>query len=57
MTMTEQYCNERFLDECLRFLETAAIDHHVIIIDYGWFVMNGQWRPHTGRFAQLPSTR
>ena len=56
MTMTENYCNDAFLQECLDFLEARAIPYRVIIIDYGWFVMNGQWRPNQKRFADFRAT-
>ncbi|MFA6134736.1 MAG: TIM-barrel domain-containing protein [Phycisphaerae bacterium] len=56
MTMTENYCNEAFLQRCLEFLVRHAIGFKVIIIDYGWFVMNGQWRPNIKRFADFKAT-
>ncbi len=56
MVMTERYCNEQFLDRCLDFLEEKAIPCNTVIMDYGWFVMNGQWRPQKKRFADFKAT-
>lgn len=56
MDMTERYCSDRFLQQCLDFLLEKSIPYRVIIIDYGWFVTNGQWRPNTSRFADFRAT-
>jgi len=56
MTMTENYCNERFMDECLDFLANHAIDYKIIILDYGWFICNGMWREHPQRFGGLKAS-
>jgi len=54
--MAERYCNDGFLEKCLKCLAAKAIPYKVIIIDYGWFVMNGQWRPNEKRFADFRAT-
>ncbi len=51
--MTKRYCNEAFLEKSLKFLIEKAIPYKVIIIDYGWFVCCGEWRPHTRRFKDF----
>jgi len=56
MVMTENYCNDAFLERCLEFLETHAIHYKVIIIDYGWFAANGEWAANTKRFADFKTT-
>jgi hypothetical protein len=56
MTMTDNYCNEQFLERCLAFLVEKAIDYRVIIIDYGWFVQNGDWQPNQKRFSDFKAT-
>ena len=56
MTMTDNYCNDAFLDRCLTFLCERAIPYGMIIIDYGWFVTNGQWTPNTKRFKNFKET-
>jgi len=56
MEMTDKYCNEEFLDRCLEFLTVKAIPYKIVIIDYGWFVTNGEWRPNTSRFKDFRAT-
>jgi hypothetical protein len=56
LAMTDGYCNEGFLDRCLRFLAEHDIGYGTLIFDYGWFVANGQWRPNTKRFSNLKGT-
>lgn len=56
MTMTENYCNDAFLQTCLDFLAEHAVPYRMVIIDYGWFVMNGEWRPNTARFKDFKAT-
>ena len=56
LAMTDGYCNEAFLDRCLRFLGEHEIPCGMLILDYGWFQANGQWRPNTKRFGDLPGT-
>ncbi len=56
MTMTENYCNEAFMRQSLSFLAEHDIPVKVLIIDYGWFVCNGQWKPNTARFKDLKAT-
>jgi len=53
MTMTANYCNERFMQQCLDFLVEKAIDYRMLILDYGWFICNGHWREHPERFSNL----
>jgi hypothetical protein len=56
VAMTELYCNDAFLEKCLNFLMEKAIPYKIIIIDYGWFVTCGEWRPHTQRFRTFKAT-
>ncbi|MBN2090508.1 alpha-galactosidase, partial [candidate division KSB1 bacterium] len=56
MTMTQNYCNENFLKTCLDFLIEKSINYKIIIMDYGWFVNNGDWTPNTQRFKDLKAT-
>ena len=56
MTMTENYCNETFLNTCLDFLIGKSINYNIIIIDYGWFIDNGDWTPNTKRFKNFKAT-
>ncbi len=56
MTMTENYCNENFLKTCLDFLIEKSINYKIIIMDYGWFVNNGDWTPNTRRFKDFKAT-
>jgi hypothetical protein len=56
LAMTEGYCNDAFLDRCLRFLAECDIGFGMLIFDYGWFIANGQWRPNTKRFSDLGAT-
>ena len=54
--MTRRYCNEAFLDKCMKFITEKAVPHRIIIFDYGWFACPGEWRPHTERFKDLKAT-
>ncbi len=56
MTMTNNYCNDAFLEACLGFLEVHAIHYEIIIIDYGWFITNGEWLPNVERFKNFRAT-
>ena len=55
-TMTENYCNEDFMKTCLDFLIEKSINYKIIIIDFGWFVNNGDWTPNTKRFKDFKGT-
>lgn len=54
--MAADYCNDAFLETCLDFLAEKAIPYRTIILDYGWFVTHGEWRPNTKRFKDLRAT-
>jgi hypothetical protein len=54
--MAEEYCNDRFLKTCVDFLAEKKVPCRTIILDYGWFVTNGEWRPNARRFADLRGT-
>ena len=53
LAMTDAYCNDAFLDRCLRFLEEKAIPYRIIIIDYGWFQCAGTWQVNAKRFKDF----